>query len=64
MLAQIPGISHQSAKAIMNQFNTIECLILSVKQEPACLDDIKVNNRKISKTCIKNIKIFLLNENE
>ena len=64
MLAQIPGISHQSSKAIMTQFKTIEKLILSVKQEPTCLDDIKVNNRKISKTCIKNIKTFLLNENE
>jgi ERCC4-type nuclease len=64
MLAQIPGISHQSSKAIMSQFKNIDNLILSVKQEPNCLDDIKVNNRKISKTCIKNIKIFLLNENE
>ena len=64
MLAQIPGISHQSSKAIMINFKTIENLILSVKQDPNCLDDIKANNRKISKTCIKNIKTFLLNENE
>ena len=64
MLAQIQGISHQSSKAIMINFKTIENLILSVKQDPNCLDDIKANNRKISKTCIKNIKTFLLNENE
>ena len=50
--------------AIMINFKTIENLILSVKQDPNCLDDIKANNRKISKTCIKNIKTFLLNENE
>ena len=64
MLSQIPGISHQSSKAIMQKYKTIEELIVSIKTDDTCLDDIKINNRKISKTCIKNIKLFLLNENQ
>ena len=64
MLSQIPGISYQSSKAIMQNYKTIETLILSIKQDDTCLDNIKINNRKISKTCIKNIKLFLLTENE
>ena len=64
MLSQIPGISHQSSKAIMQNYKTIETLINSIKNDDTCLDNIKVNNRKISKTCVKNIKHFLLNENE
>ncbi len=64
MLSQIPGISHQSSKAIMQNYKTIEELIISIKNDDTCLDDIKINNRKISKTCIKNIKVFLLNENQ
>ena len=64
MLSQIPGISHQSSKAIMQNYKTIEELIISIKTDDTCLDDIKINNRKISKTCIKNIKLFLLNENQ
>jgi len=64
MLSQIPGISHLSAKGIMEKFETLETLIDSIKKDKNCLDDIKINNRKISKTCVKNIFIFLLNESE
>ena len=64
MLSQIPGISHQSSKAIMQNYKTIEALINSIKNDDTCLDNMKINNRKISKTCVKNIKLFLLNENE
>ena len=64
MLSQIPGISHLSAKGIMEKIETLETLIDSIKKDKNCLDDIKINNRKISKTCVKNIFIFLLNESE
>ena len=46
------------------KFETLETLIDSIKKDKNCLDDIKINNRKISKTCVKNIFIFLLNESE
>ena len=64
MLCQIPGISDVSARAIFQKFKTIAELILSIKEDIHCMDDIKTimsngKTRKINKTVIKSIIEFL-----
>ena len=64
MLCQIPGISDVSARAIFQKFKTISELILSIKEDIHCMDDIKTTmsngkTRKINKTIIKSIIDFL-----
>jgi ERCC4-type nuclease len=64
MLCQIPGISDVTATAVFKKFNTLSDLIVAIRADPTCLNDIKSimtngKSRKISKTCIKNIIDFL-----
>ena len=64
MLCQIPGISDITANAIFQKFKTITELIITIKQDPTCLDDVKTimsngKSRKISKTSIQSILGFL-----
>lgn len=65
MLSQIPGISAQSAKVIMEKFPTIPLLLENIQANEKCLDDVcytntKGDKRKINKTCLTNIRAFLL----
>ena len=65
VLMQIPSISNTTSKAIVTQFSTLNNLILKLKDDKNCLNDIyymtsKNQKRKISKTSIKNIQDFLL----
>ena len=61
VLCQIPNVSNITAKAILSKFNNnLIFLIENLTKFPDCLDNIKENNRKISKLCISNIKKFLL----
>ena len=67
MLSQIPGISSQAAKAILLKFKTIPLLLDNIKADNKCLDDVtylnaKGDKRKINKTCLTNIRTFLLPE--
>lgn len=64
MLCQIPGISDVTANAVFKKFNTLSDLVVAIRADPTCLNDIKSimangKSRKISKTCIKNIIDFL-----
>ena len=64
MLCQIPSISDVTANAVFKKFNTMSDLIVAIRADPTCLNDIKTTmangkSRKISKTCIKNIIDFL-----
>jgi ERCC4-type nuclease len=64
MLCQIPSISDVTATAIFKKFNTMSDLIVAIREDPTCLNDIKTTmangkSRKISKACIKNIIDFL-----
>lgn len=61
-LCQIPCISSVSAIAIMQKYKSISQLIRELQADPHCLDDIRANSRKLSKTVIQNIKTFLLYE--
>ena len=65
MLTNIPSVSSKSAIAIMLKFKTILYLIDELKKDDKCLDDIKLispngQERKINKSCIENVKKFLL----
>jgi ERCC4-type nuclease len=65
MLSTIPGISSKTATVIMNEFKTIGQLIKSFEQNPHCLNKICIEtngkSRKITSTCIENIRRYLLN---
>ena len=65
MLCQIPGISAQTAKAVLCKFKNIKDLIKAIEENKNCLNDIhtisdKNKMRKLSKTNIENIIHFLL----
>uniref|UniRef100_A0A6C0D459 ERCC4 domain-containing protein n=1 Tax=viral metagenome TaxID=1070528 RepID=A0A6C0D459_9ZZZZ len=63
ILCQIPGISSNTAVAIMKQFHTFSNLIDAVRNNPQSLDTVvcesKGKVRKISKTCAQNIVAYL-----
>jgi crossover junction endonuclease MUS81 len=66
MLCTIPGISSKTATVIMNEFKTIGQLIKSFELNPHCLNKICIEtnggkSRKITSTCIENIRKYLLN---
>ena len=67
MLAQIPGISINVAQSLMVEFKTIKNLINILEKESDYLDNFKIEcktgARKISKTVVKNLKEFLVEEN-
>lgn len=65
MLCQIPAISPIIATAIMKDFRSMNDLILRLHEEPNYLKTVTFTNsknetKKINKTCIENIRIFLL----
>jgi len=65
MLSTIPGVSNKSAISIMKEYKTIKNLMAKMTEDETCLDNFKLvcesgQSRKISKTCIENIKKFVL----
>lgn len=64
ILCQIPGISSTTAMAIMKKYESFPDLLKQLQEDPNCLDDVTYQTngktRKISKSSIANIKIFLL----
>ena len=64
MLCQIPGISSNSALAILLKFKTLPALIKAIETDETCLNNICTTDangksRKISKTAIATIIKFL-----
>ena len=67
MLACVPGISSKIATQIMNEYKTIQNLLYQLEKEPEVLNTFMMKTesgamRKISKTCVDNIKKFLLKQ--
>ena len=68
MLCQIPGVSANTALAIMEHFKCIVNLIADLQEHGAsCLDKVELKNakgasRKLNKTCVANLVKFLLQE--
>ena len=69
MLSQIPGISHQTASAVMKEYPSILELMDAIKEDRSCLNKITYQNksnqkRHISQTSKKNIMKFLMHKKE
>ena len=68
MLSQIPGISANVAKCVINHFNCIVNLIADLQERgEECLLEVKVpfgndSHRKLNKTCISNLQKYLTDE--
>ena len=65
VLCQIPGISSVTAMAIMKHFENFSDFYGKLRENPSLLDGMCVlqgngKERKISRTCIQNIKDYLL----
>ena len=65
MLCQIPGISSITANAIMNEYKSLENLILHLKEKDSKFDELyymnaKNQKRKINKTVIENLYKYLV----
>ena len=65
MLCCIPGISGTIANTIMKNYITIDKLILTLKENHECLNNIKYTDsggkqRRVSQTCLLNITKFLI----
>jgi hypothetical protein len=59
MLSQIPGISTTTASALMVEYKTVFQLEKKLRETPTCIDSFLCGKRKISKTCVENIKSYL-----
>ena len=59
MLMQIPNISANISQSIITEYKSIQNLIFSLKNDENSLKNFKINERKISKTVIENIKLYL-----
>jgi len=64
ILCQIPGISSTTAIAIMKNFNGFPHFINELTKNPQCIENITTESngkiRKISKSCLDNIRRFLI----
>lgn len=60
MLMQIPNVNVVSATAIIEKYKTLKELVEALERDSECLNNIYVNNRKISSNVIKSIKEYLL----
>ena len=65
MLTQIPNVSMNISKIVCEKYKSIKQLINALEENKDCLNDLKYVNksgqeRKVSKTAIKNITDFLL----
>ena len=68
MLSCIPGISSKIATQIMREYKTIKNLLYQLDKDACCLNTFMIKTekgtlRKINKTCVDNIKKFLVNNN-
>lgn len=63
MLSMIPYVSTNIAKSILDEFGTIDKLMVSLREDEKCLDNIKVKtngkDRAIGKNVIKTLINFL-----
>ena len=64
MLCQIPGISSNIAKAILQNYESFPVFLQQIQENDTLLDNITITTkdktRKISKTIIQNIKAYLI----
>jgi len=60
VLCQVPNVSLKTAEAVLAHFGTLNALADAVKTSTdGALDELKINNRKISKSAVANIRRFI-----
>ena len=61
LLSQIPGISTVTAKALLQVYPTLYTLTSALKENKDCLKEFTYGEkkRKLSKSCIENLLVFL-----
>ena len=60
MLCQIPGISIATANALIKEFGSMNCLMNVMNDSIENMENFKVNDRKINKNAVSNLKKHLL----
>tara|TARA_E500000178_G_C17035741_1_gene763281 strand:+ start:342 stop:1037 length:696 start_codon:yes stop_codon:yes gene_type:complete len=61
MLNLVPGVGLTTSKNILEVYdNSILNLMLNLKNDNKLLDNIKINNKKLSKKIVSNINLYLL----
>ena len=64
MLCQIPGISSNIAKAILQNYEDFPSFLRKIQADSTLLDNLTITSngktRKISKTIIENLKVYLV----
>lgn len=60
MLCQIPGISTATANALIKEFGSMKCLMNVMNNSSENIENFKVNDRKINKNAVSNLKKHLL----
>ena len=71
MLSCVPGISSKVATQLMREYKTIQNLLYQLEKKPDMLNTFMIKTegtdagtkttfRKINKTCVENIKKFLM----
>lgn len=61
MMTMVPGVSQQSAQFILSHFNNdIYELLFELHNDNTVLDNMKMNNRKLSSAMIRNIYSLLV----
>jgi len=56
MLMQVPNVNVVSATAIIEKYKTLKQLVEALERDYDCLNNLYVNNRKISSNVIRSIK--------
>jgi ERCC4-type nuclease len=59
MLMQIPSISSNIATSLIEKYNSIQNLINTLRKNENILQNFKINERKISKNVVENLKKYL-----
>lgn len=64
MLCQIPNVSTVSARAISEQYNTIEKLLQACKEGRTAFDNIRTGTtkRRLTSLCIRSVMMFMLGD--
>ena len=59
MLMQIPSISSNIATSLIEKYNSMQNLINTLRENENILQNFKINERKISKNVVENLKKYL-----
>lgn len=59
MLMQIPSISSNIATSLIEKYNSMQNLINALRENENILQNFKINERKISKNVVENLKKYL-----